>query len=100
MTITKITFEPHGCFLNIDGKDVSLTDKITLPLNGYTVYGDWTGIIESRDIRLVELTARWWRWANNMLPDSVAEAPQLLTEADAAIALRNHLEDVKKDAIL
>lgn len=100
MTITKITFEPHGCFLNIDGTDHSLTNKITLPLNGYTAYGNWAATIESRDIRLVELTARWWRWANDLLPDSVAEAPQLLTEADAAIALKNHIEDIKKVATL
>lgn len=100
MTITNITFEPHGCFLNIDGTDYGLTTKITLPLNGFTAYGNWQATIESRDIRLVELTARWWRWVNDMLPDSVAEAPQLLTEADAAIALRNHLEDVKRDAVL
>jgi len=38
-----------------------------------------------------EIAARHFLWTHDLLPDSVAESPRVLGEADAAAALANHL---------
>jgi len=38
-----------------------------------------------------EIAARHFLWTHDLLPDSVAESPRVLGEADAAEALANHL---------
>ena len=88
--ITNIEFRSRGCFLRIGDGEFSLTNKITLPMAGYTAYGNALTLHRTRDVRLVELTVRWWCWVNALLPKHEAENPKLLSEEDATLALRRH----------
>lgn len=88
--MTDIRFDSHGCCLRIGDGEVSLTDKITLPMAGYTAYGNALTLHRTRDVRLVELTVRRWCWANALLPKNAAENPKLLSDEEATLALRRH----------
>lgn len=48
------------------------------------------------DVRVRELWARWALWSCAGLPESVADAPQVLSAEDAAEALANHVEALEE----
>lgn len=94
MKIENIQFTPACCRLRIDGREAFLTTKITPVLDGKTFLNitrteGGSEDVESRDPRLVELTARWWLWANEMLPESAAQEG-VRNEADAQQSIREY----------
>ena len=88
--MTEIRFDSHACCLRIGDEEFSLTNKITLPMAGYTAYGNALTLHRTRDVRLVELTVRCWCWVNALLPKDAAENPQMLTDEAATLAVRRH----------
>ena len=82
-----LTFTPDAVLITVDGTRRRLTWDMG---NGHprnAVLDGWP----VADIRMNEIAARHFLWTHDLLPDSVAESPRVLGEADAAVALANHL---------
>ena len=96
--ITGITFADDGCHCFVAGRVTLLTwDSTPIKISDgeYTIGLGMENGFPPDSMSLHELAARWWLWKNNLLPESVAENPQALSEADAEVALANHLETMK-----
>lgn len=91
---SEIEFAPDHVALRIDGHPATLVfngEKSIITLL------DGTPAPSLSDDSLDELAARWLRWKSQLLPESVADNPQILDGDGAILALSNHLEALGLD---
>ncbi len=102
MQITHIRFRLEGCDLTINGEECYLSDKLTLLLEGRTGLSNLPqGTADfTTDPILVELAARWWRWAAELQFPGAEEQAEPLTAQAAPAALEAHLVELRKIDLL